>query len=159
MLLAIVPAPDVVGSSWVDLKFGDLQFVQFCSDKWKSDRYPVIRQVLARFFFHQLISGISYYHAMKICHKDLNMENTLLDGSPTLCVKICDFGYSKSGLLHSQPKSTVGTLAYIASEVLSRKEYDGKVLSFYFSFDFVSSSKHLVRIADGSMETFMHINK
>ncbi|CAI9095572.1 OLC1v1031560C1 [Oldenlandia corymbosa var. corymbosa] len=81
----------------------------------------------ARFFFQQLISGVSYCHAMEICHRDLKLENTLLDGSPTPRVKICDFGYSKSGLLHSQPKSTVGTPAYIAPEVLSRKEYDGKI--------------------------------
>ncbi|GJZ80974.1 T-complex protein 1 subunit eta [Tanacetum coccineum] len=33
----------------------------------------------------------------------------------------------QSGLLHSQPKSTVGTPAYIAPEVLSRKEYDRKL--------------------------------
>ncbi|WCJ20768.1 Serine/threonine-protein kinase SRK2A [Euphorbia peplus] len=81
----------------------------------------------ARFFFQQLISGVSYCHAMEICHRDLKLENTLLDGSPTPRLKICDFGYSKSGLLHSQPKSTVGTPAYIAPEVLSRKEYDGKI--------------------------------
>ncbi|KAL6317270.1 hypothetical protein AAG906_030023 [Vitis piasezkii] len=81
----------------------------------------------ARFFFQQLISGVSYCHSMRICHRDLKLENTLLDGSTAPRVKICDFGYSKSSVLHSQPKSTVGTPAYIAPEVLSRKEYDGKL--------------------------------
>ncbi|KAE8056930.1 hypothetical protein FH972_013662 [Carpinus fangiana] len=63
----------------------------------------------------------------QICHRDLKLENTLLDGSAAPQVKICDFGYSKSSVLHSQPKSTVGTPAYIAPEVLSKKEYDGKI--------------------------------
>ncbi|CAI0518626.1 unnamed protein product [Linum tenue] len=91
-------------------------------------RHPnIVRFKEARFFFQQLISGVSYCHSMEICHRDLKLENTLLDGSPSPRLKICDFGYSKSGLLHSQPKSTVGTPAYIAPEVLSRKEYDGKI--------------------------------
>ncbi|XP_027192514.1 serine/threonine-protein kinase SRK2I-like [Cicer arietinum] len=81
----------------------------------------------ARFFFQQLISGVSYCHAMQVCHRDLKLENTLLDGSPTPRLKICDFGYSKSSVLHSQPKSTVGTPAYIAPEILLRQEYDGKI--------------------------------
>ncbi|XP_019432396.1 PREDICTED: serine/threonine-protein kinase SRK2A-like [Lupinus angustifolius] len=81
----------------------------------------------ARYFFQQLISGVHYCHAMQICHRDLKLENTLLDGSPAPRLKICDFGYSKSSLLHSRPKSTVGTPAYIAPEVLSRREYDGKL--------------------------------
>ncbi|KAK3024537.1 hypothetical protein RJ639_043729 [Escallonia herrerae] len=81
----------------------------------------------ARFFFQQLISGVSYCHDMQVCHRDLKLENTLLDGSPAPRLKICDFGYSKSSVLHSQPKSTVGTPAYIAPEVLLKKEYDGKV--------------------------------
>ncbi|KAF3959054.1 hypothetical protein ACB098_01G356000 [Castanea mollissima] len=81
----------------------------------------------ARYFFQQLISGVCYCHSMQICHRDLKLENTLLDGSPAPRLKICDFGYSKSSLLHSRPKSTVGTPAYIAPEVLSRREYDGKM--------------------------------
>ncbi|KAF7834094.1 serine/threonine-protein kinase SRK2A [Senna tora] len=81
----------------------------------------------ARYFFQQLISGVSFCHSMQICHRDLKLENTLLDGSPAPRLKICDFGYSKSSLLHSRPKSTVGTPAYIAPEVLSRREYDGKL--------------------------------
>nr|XP_010911872.1 serine/threonine-protein kinase SAPK7 [Elaeis guineensis] len=81
----------------------------------------------ARYFFQQLISGVSYCHFMQICHRDLKLENTLLDGSPAPRLKICDFGYSKSSLLHSRPKSTVGTPAYIAPEILSGREYDGKL--------------------------------
>ncbi|XP_052195264.1 serine/threonine-protein kinase SAPK8 isoform X1 [Diospyros lotus] len=83
----------------------------------------------ARFFFQQLISGVSYCHSMQVCHRDLKLENTLLDGSPAPRLKICDFGYSKSSVLHSQPKSAVGTPAYIAPEVLLRQpqNYDGKI--------------------------------
>ncbi|WOK96423.1 serine/threonine-protein kinase SAPK7-like [Canna indica] len=80
----------------------------------------------ARYFFQQLICGVNYCHFRQICHRDLKLENTLLDGSPAPRLKICDFGYSKSSLLHSRPKSTVGTPAYIAPEVLSPREYDGK---------------------------------
>nr|XP_043627875.1 serine/threonine-protein kinase SRK2E-like isoform X2 [Erigeron canadensis] len=81
----------------------------------------------ARFFFQQLVSGVGYCHNMQVCHRDLKLENTLLDGSQAPRLKICDFGYSKSSVLHSQPKSTVGTPAYIAPEVLLKKEYDGKI--------------------------------
>jgi serine/threonine-protein kinase SRK2 len=79
----------------------------------------------ARYFFQQLISGVYHCHCSGVCHRDLKLENTLLDGNPAPRLKICDFGYSKSAL-DSQPKSTVGTPAYIAPEVLHRKEYDGK---------------------------------
>lgn len=51
-----------------------------------------------------------------VCHRDLKLENTLLDGRPAPRLKICDFGYSKSAVFDSQPKSTVGTPAYIAPE-------------------------------------------
>ncbi|PHT35863.1 Serine/threonine-protein kinase SRK2H [Capsicum baccatum] len=60
--------------------------------------------------------------------RHLILKNTLLDGSAAPCLNICDFGYSKSSLLHSWPKSTAGTPAQIAPKVLSRREYDGKVV-------------------------------
>ncbi|OEL22878.1 Serine/threonine-protein kinase SAPK9 [Dichanthelium oligosanthes] len=75
----------------------------------------------ARYFFQQLICGVSYCHSMQICHRDLKLENALLDGSTAPRLKICDFGYSKS-----EPISTVGTPAYIAPELLFKKRYDGK---------------------------------
>ncbi|KDD75670.1 protein kinase, partial [Helicosporidium sp. ATCC 50920] len=81
----------------------------------------------ARYFFQQLISGVAWCHREGVCHRDLKLENTLLDGRPAPRLKICDFGYSKSAVFDSQPKSTVGTPAYIAPEVLSRQQYDGEV--------------------------------
>ncbi|KAI4364807.1 hypothetical protein MLD38_020851 [Melastoma candidum] len=55
-------------------------------------------------YFWQVISGISYCHSKEICHRDLKLENTLLDGSPNLFLKICDFGFSLCSLFHLQPK-------------------------------------------------------
>ncbi|KAL1825282.1 hypothetical protein ACET3Z_012060 [Daucus carota] len=81
----------------------------------------------ARYFFQQLISGVSYCHFRNVCHRDLKLANTLLDGSPVPILKICDFGFSKSSMLHSRPKSIAGTLRYIAPEILSGSEYSGKM--------------------------------
>lgn len=36
----------------------------------------------------------------EICHRDLKLENTLLDGSSAPQLKICDFGYSKASTFH-----------------------------------------------------------
>ncbi|XP_052191248.1 serine/threonine-protein kinase SAPK1 isoform X2 [Diospyros lotus] len=77
--------------------------------------------------FQRICNAGRFNEDERICHRDLKLENTLLDGSPAPRVKICDFGYSKSSVFHSQPKSAVGTPAYIAPEVLSRKEYNGKL--------------------------------
>ena len=49
----------------------------FSVNKWQSCSHRLILQM------------------QEICHRDLKLENTLLDGSPTPRVKICDFGYSK----------------------------------------------------------------
>lgn len=72
----------------------------------------------ARYFFQQLISGLKHCHTQGICHRDLKLENLLLDGSKAPRLKICDFGYSKHQRFDSGPKSMVGTGAYIAPEVI-----------------------------------------
>ncbi len=40
-------------------------------------------------------SFIFCFFVKQVCHRDLKLENTLLDGSPAPRLKICDFGYSK----------------------------------------------------------------
>jgi serine/threonine protein kinase len=42
-----------------------------------------------------LVIYFNFNDWQQICHRDLKLENTLLDGSPAPQLKICDFGYSK----------------------------------------------------------------
>eukprot|EP00604_Paraphysomonas_vestita_P002240 CAMPEP_0174819346 /NCGR_PEP_ID=MMETSP1107-20130205/2518_1 /TAXON_ID=36770 /ORGANISM="Paraphysomonas vestita, Strain GFlagA" /LENGTH=423 /DNA_ID=CAMNT_0016032649 /DNA_START=273 /DNA_END=1544 /DNA_ORIENTATION=- len=88
---------------------------------------------MARFYFRQLVEGVSYCHGLGVCHRDLKPENLLLDEQGNL--KISDFGLSalyvgdadgdgasRTELLHT----TCGTPNYVAPEVLADKGYEGK---------------------------------
>ena len=68
---------------------------------------------LCRYFFQQLIIGVRYCHTRHVTHRDLKLENTLLDSSPPL-LKICDFGYCKDMMRDTPPITAVGTPAYIS---------------------------------------------
>lgn len=90
-------------------------------------QHQSFNEAQARYFFQHLISGVEYLHRMRVVHRDLKLENALVDlNGPSPQLKICDFGYSKSGL-DSEPKTRIGTPAYISPEVYRGvKPYDGK---------------------------------
>lgn len=75
----------------------------------------------ARYFFHQLISALEYMNTKGFCHWDIKAENLLLDSQFNL--KLADFGFSTNKEVCTD---RVGTYAYMAPEVLKRKEFDGK---------------------------------
>lgn len=92
-----------------------------------------LREPLARWFFQQLILAVDYCHRKGVANRDIKLENTLLQiipGLPRPLVKICDFGYSKHDN-RSVARSKVGTLTYMAPEVLENKQYDGKTADIW----------------------------
>jgi len=42
-----------------------------------------------------MLCFVPTFFVKQVCHRDLKLENTLLDGSTAPRLKICDFGYSK----------------------------------------------------------------
>ncbi|XP_048544527.1 serine/threonine-protein kinase SAPK10-like isoform X1 [Triticum urartu] len=83
----------------------------------------------ARLLFRQLVSGVSYCHSMQVCHRDLKLENILLDGGcagpPRL--KICGPGVSNRQSQPGAPRASDQTRVYIAPEVFQQREYGGKI--------------------------------
>ena len=74
-------------------------------------------------FFHQLINALYYLHSQNITHRDIKIDNLLLDSNFNL--KLIDFGLStkyKEDELLNQP---CGTIVYAAPEVLDYKDYHG----------------------------------
>eukprot|EP00879_Flechtneria_rotunda_P000411 GHRR01000505.1.p1 GENE.GHRR01000505.1~~GHRR01000505.1.p1 ORF type:complete len:321 (+),score=76.98 GHRR01000505.1:171-1133(+) len=92
-----------------------------------------LREPLARWFFQQLVLAVDYCHRRGVANRDIKLENTLLQVIPNLprpLVKICDFGYSKHDN-RSVARSKVGTLTYMAPEVLQNKQYDARAADIW----------------------------
>jgi serine/threonine protein kinase len=57
-----------------------------------------------------LISAVEYCHACHVAHRDLKLDNTLLNGEEPPQLRICDFGFAKSWGDDSHMLTQVGGL-------------------------------------------------
>ena len=79
--------------------------------------------------FKQLLSGLAYLHSHNIVHRDLKLENILIQeiekskstGEDLFNIKIIDFGTARIFDNKKKPQSIVGSSYYIAPEVLNQK--------------------------------------
>jgi calcium-dependent protein kinase len=71
-----------------------------------------------------ILSALEYIHSIGVAHRDLKPENFLLeDETDESAVKIIDFGLSRFHDDNNGMKSRVGTIYYVAPEVLCKLQW------------------------------------
>ncbi|EPX71989.1 HAL protein kinase Oca2 [Schizosaccharomyces octosporus yFS286] len=84
--------------------------------------------------FKQLLSGVAYLHSMGLAHRDLKLDNLVVDENCN--IKIIDFG---SAVVYKYPfeadiveaTGVVGSDPYLAPETLTKKLYDPRAVDIW----------------------------
>ncbi|CAL5867694.1 uncharacterized protein PFLUO_LOCUS1913 [Penicillium psychrofluorescens] len=75
--------------------------------------------------FTQLVGAVAYVHSKSCVHRDLKLENILLDKHES--VKLCDFGFTREYEGKASYLQTFcGTICYSAPEMLKGEKYAGE---------------------------------
>lgn len=69
-----------------------------------------------------MLDVLTYMHGKGVVHRDLKLENILVDDVMNL--KVADFGFATFRKIHNL-SSYRGTMTYMAPEIKEGKKYDG----------------------------------
>lgn len=80
-----------------------------------------LSEYIAKRIFYQLVQAVNYLHSKSIVHRDLKIQNILLQSINS--VKLIDFGFACED---QKLKIFCGTPSYMAPEIVERQPYKGK---------------------------------
>jgi len=90
---------------------------------WESGR---LSERKAKYILHQIVETINYLHSIHICHRDIKLDNIMIN-EDTLKITLIDFGFATKFDEKDPLKDKWGTPYFIAPEVMKGtygKEWD-----------------------------------
>ncbi|KAK6361919.1 hypothetical protein TWF730_005627 [Orbilia blumenaviensis] len=83
----------------------------------------------AQKIFAQLVGAVAYVHQKNCVHRDLKLENIMLDRHEN--VKLCDFGFTRDYEKHRPLQTFCGTVCYSAPEMVKGEKYLGQAVDVW----------------------------
>ena len=82
-----------------------------------------IPEARCRHIFHQLLKAMAYMHENNVCHRDLKLDNILIDGNDH--IKLIDFGFATKCERSERLTFFCGTPHYMDPDLARKKGYYG----------------------------------
>ena len=120
--------------------------LEYCPGKELYDHLLSLRRISlleCGELFAQISGAVYYAHSMHCVHRDLKLENILLDKNGN--AKLTDFGFTRECMTKTTLETVCGTTVYMAPELIERKTYDG------FKIDIWSLGVILYTLITGSL--------
>ena len=90
--------------------------------KMPDQRLP---EEVCKHIFKQLLRGIAYMHSKDYAHRDLKLDNILMDVA-TKNIKIIDFGFSLKSKADEKLSVFCGTPHYMDPDIVRKQSYNGQ---------------------------------
>uniref|UniRef100_A0A1X7ULS3 SNF-related serine/threonine-protein kinase n=1 Tax=Amphimedon queenslandica TaxID=400682 RepID=A0A1X7ULS3_AMPQE len=120
-----------------------------------------VNEDLGRCIFRQTVSAIQYCHQLHVVHRDLKPENLVFcqTASNNVCIKLTDFGLSRTFMPGEMIESSCGSLEYSAPEILLGDFYDPPKVDVWSLgvILFMLICGHSPFVSGGASETLTHI--
>ena len=89
----------------------------------KSQPNKKMNEIEGKRIFKQITEALQYCHHKCITHRDIKLENLLMDKNKN--IKLIDFGFSTFMPVEEKAKMFCGTPSYMSPEIVLKKEYCG----------------------------------